>query len=80
MPPWLADMRRSLSGHWVIEQEKHAFKGPGRIVYRVPDVEKAKEWRRKVPGAGPVFDSPIGVVFLVGASFLVLGPGGVDSK
>jgi catechol 2,3-dioxygenase-like lactoylglutathione lyase family enzyme len=56
------------------------FKGPRRIVYRVSDVEKAKEWYRQVLGAGPVFDSPIGVVFLVGASFLVLGPGGVDSK
>ncbi len=51
------------------------FKGLKRIVYRVSDMEKAKQWYRQVLGAEPVFDSPVGVVFLVGGSFLALMPG-----
>ncbi len=50
------------------------LKGPGRIVYRVSDMEKAKQWYGRVLGAEPVFDSPVGIVFLVGASTLILAP------
>ena len=50
------------------------FKSPGRIVYGVSDLEKAKEWYRQVLGMEPVFDSPVGVVFLVGPSALILAP------
>jgi methyltransferase (TIGR00027 family) len=50
------------------------FKGPGRIVYGVSDLEKAKEWYRRVLGEEPVFDSPVGVAFLVGTSILSLAP------
>jgi methyltransferase (TIGR00027 family) len=57
-----------------IRQEKHMFKSPGRIVYRVSDLEKAKEWYRQILGNEPVFDSPVGVVFLVGTSILGLAP------
>ena len=48
------------------------FKNPGRIVYRVSDLEKAKEWYRQVLGADPVIDSPVGVVFAIGESVLIL--------
>lgn len=51
------------------------FKGLRRVVYRVSDVEKAKQWYGQVLGAMPVFDSPMGVVFRVGPSALVLAPG-----
>ena len=50
------------------------FKSPGRIVYGVSDLEKAKEWYRQVLGKEPVFDSPVGVAFLVGTSVLGLAP------
>ena len=50
------------------------FKFPGRIVYGVSDLQKAKEWYRQVLGKEPVFESPIGVVFLVGASTFGLAP------
>ncbi len=50
------------------------FKSPGRIVYGVSDLQKAKEWYRQVLGKEPVFESPIGVVFLVGACILGLAP------
>jgi methyltransferase (TIGR00027 family) len=50
------------------------FKGTGRIVYGVSDLEKAKEWYRKILRKEPVFDSPISVIFLVGTTFLILAP------
>jgi len=50
------------------------FKSPARIVYRVSNVEKAKEWYRQILGKEPVFDSPLGAVFLVGTSILFLAP------
>lgn len=50
------------------------FKSPGRIVHGVSNLQKAKEWYRQVLGKEPVFESPIGVVFLVGASTLCLTP------
>ncbi len=50
------------------------FKDLGRIVYRVSDMEKAKQWYRRVLDAEPMFDSPVAVVFLVGTSSLVLAP------
>ena len=56
------------------------FKGPKRVVYRVQDLEKAKQWYGQVLDAAPVFDSPIGVVFLVGASALFLAPDGSPSN
>ena len=56
------------------------FKGPGRIIYHVSDLEKAKQWYRQVLDAEPVFDSPVGVVFLVGASTLILAPGASASN
>ena len=58
------------------------FKNPGRIVYGVSDLAKAKEWYRQVLGKEPVFDSPVAVAFLVGASVLSLTPhiGASDGK
>ncbi len=56
------------------------FKSPGRIVYRVLDIEKAKQWYRQVLDADPVFDSPFAVAFPAGASTLVLVPGTGASK
>jgi methyltransferase (TIGR00027 family) len=50
------------------------FKSPGRIVYSVSDLQKAKEWYRQVLDREPVFDSPMGVAFLVGTSILALAP------
>ena len=37
-------------------------------------MKKAKEWYRQVLGKEPVFDSPVGVAFLVGPSVLSLAP------
>ena len=50
------------------------FKSPGRIIYGVSDLEKAKQWYRQVLGKEPVFDSPVGVAFPVGTSVLGLAP------
>jgi methyltransferase (TIGR00027 family) len=55
------------------------FKGLNRVVYRVPDLEKAKEWYRQVLGMDPVFDSPVAITFAVGSSALILMPGDGDS-
>ncbi len=48
------------------------FKSPARIVYRVADLEKAKEWYRRFLGTDPVVDSPLGVMFRIGESVLVI--------
>jgi len=48
------------------------FKSPGRIVYGVSDLEKAKEWYQQVLGKKPVFDSPLGVGFHLGSTVLSL--------
>jgi methyltransferase (TIGR00027 family) len=50
------------------------FKGVKRVVYRVPDLEKAKEWYAQVLGMNPVLDSPVAVTFVVGSSALILIP------
>jgi methyltransferase (TIGR00027 family) len=52
------------------------FKDLGRIVYRVSDMEKAKQWYGQVLDAEPIFDSPVAVAFLVGTCNLVLAPDG----
>ena len=50
------------------------FKSPRRVVYGVSDLTKAKEWYKRLLDREPVFDSPFGVVFLVGTSVLGLEP------
>ena len=50
------------------------FKGVKRVIYRVPDLEKAKKWYGQVLGMNPVFDSPVAVTFVVGSSALILVP------
>lgn len=44
------------------------------IVYRVPDLDRAKQWYQKVVGKPPVFDSSIVVIFAVGDGMLNLTP------
>jgi catechol 2,3-dioxygenase-like lactoylglutathione lyase family enzyme len=51
------------------------FKGLKRVIYRVPDLEKAREWYRQVLAMDPVFDSPVAITFAVGSSALILVPG-----
>ncbi len=50
------------------------FKRLIRVAYRVSDIEKAKNWYRKILEAEPKFDSPFAVIFPVGDSELVLTP------
>ncbi len=50
------------------------FKAPKRVVYHVPDIEKAKRWYGEILNADPIFDSPMVVVFLVEGTALFLSP------
>jgi methyltransferase (TIGR00027 family) len=50
------------------------FQGLRSIVYKVPDIEKAKNWYSKVFDTKPIFDMPFAVVFSIGDSFLGLTP------
>ncbi len=50
------------------------FKSLNRVVYRVPDVNKGKQWYRNVLDKAPVFDAPFAVVFPIGEFELVLAP------
>ncbi len=45
-----------------------------RIVYQVPDLTAAKNWYATFLGLEPVFDTPLGVIFLVGDNTLSLVP------
>ena len=44
------------------------------ILYRVPNLDTAKQWYQKVLGKPPIFDSPIVVVFTIGDVLLNLTP------
>lgn len=44
------------------------------VSYRVPDLERAKQWYRALLGCDPAFDSPMAVIFTVGDSALTLLP------
>ncbi|MGA3023332.1 MAG: SAM-dependent methyltransferase [Bryobacteraceae bacterium] len=49
------------------------------VAYRVSDLQKAKQWYRDILGKGPVFDSPVAVIFMVADAVLSLVPA-VDSS
>ena len=51
------------------------FKDLKRVVYQVTDMERAKQWYRKVLEKEPTIDLPFAVIFQVGGSDLVLVPG-----
>jgi catechol 2,3-dioxygenase-like lactoylglutathione lyase family enzyme len=42
------------------------FLGLRTVIYRAPDLEKAREWYSSVLGFGPYFDQPFYVRFKVG--------------
>jgi catechol 2,3-dioxygenase-like lactoylglutathione lyase family enzyme len=42
------------------------------VTYRVPDLDRGREWYQRVLGAAPVHVSPFAVVFVVGDSTLTL--------
>jgi lactoylglutathione lyase len=44
------------------------------ILYRVPNLDTAKQWYQKVLGKPPIFDSPMVVVFTIGDVLLNLTP------
>lgn len=44
------------------------------VSYRVPDLERAKQWYRTLLNCEPAFDSPMAVIFAVGDSSLTLLP------
>jgi methyltransferase (TIGR00027 family) len=58
----------------------HGFAGelmltnPGRVVYPVPDLPKAKAWYSELLEVAPVLDAPFAVAFRVGETSLVLSP------
>lgn len=47
---------------------------PGRVVYPVSDLQKAKGWYSELLEAAPVLDSPFAVAFKIGETVLVLAP------
>ena len=51
------------------------FKRLKRIVYQVRDLTAAKSWYSTFLGFEPVFDTSLGVIFLVGDNTLSLVPG-----
>lgn len=53
------------------------FKGLRTVIYKVDDIEKAKEWYSSALGFSPYFDQPFYVGFNVGGYELGLDP---DSK
>lgn len=50
------------------------FKSLKRIVYKVPDLEKAKEWYSSILGSQPLLDNPYAVIFMIGNNSLSLIP------
>lgn len=50
------------------------FTGLRAIVYRVADLDRARQWYQKVIGKAPAFDSPIVVMFAIGDATLNLVP------
>lgn len=48
------------------------YQGLKSVTYRVPDIEKAKNWYAKVFNLSPIYDSPFLVVFLIGDSTFAL--------
>jgi methyltransferase (TIGR00027 family) len=48
------------------------FQGLRGIVYKVSDIEKARDWYSKVFDTKPVFDMPFAVVFAIGDSIFAL--------
>ena len=50
------------------------FQGLRTVIYKVDDLEKAKEWYSGVVGFGPYFDQPFYVGFNVGGFELGLDP------
>jgi lactoylglutathione lyase len=50
------------------------FQGLRGIVYKVSDIEKAKDWYRKVFDTKPFLDTSLAVLFSVGDSVFALSP------
>jgi methyltransferase (TIGR00027 family) len=50
------------------------FQGLKSITYKVPDIEKARNWYSKVFDTKPFLDTSFGVIFLVGDSSFGLSP------
>ncbi len=50
------------------------FQGLKSITYKVPDIEKAKNWYSKVFDTKPIIDTSFGVIFSVGDSSFGLSP------
>lgn len=57
---------------------KSEFLGLRTCIYKVPDIEKAKEWYSKILGIQPYFDEPFYVGFNVGGYELGLQPDETD--
>lgn len=55
------------------------LKGLRTVIYKVDDIEKAKEWYSSVLGFGPYFDEPFYVGYNVGGYELGLDPDAADS-
>jgi methyltransferase (TIGR00027 family) len=51
------------------------FRNLKRVVYQVPDVEKAKDWYSSFLKQEPAFDSPIAAIFKIGDSTMTLAKG-----
>jgi len=53
-------------------------KGLGTVIYRVPDLNRAKAWYAAAFGQTPYFDEPFYVGFSIGGYELGLDPGSPD--
>jgi methyltransferase (TIGR00027 family) len=58
----------------ILQEEIKMFQGLRGIAYKVPDIDKAKNWYSKVFEAKPFLDSSFVVLFSVGDSNLSLSP------
>lgn len=70
------DINRSTNNikHWYNYKNRFMFLGLRTALYKVDDIERAKDWYTKVLGVEPYFDEPFYVGYSVGGFELGLDP------
>ncbi len=72
-------MNRKIHPDETSGRELEMLHGLRTAIYRVDDIEEAKEWYAKVLGFGPYFDEPFYAGFDVGGFELGLSPGKLET-
>jgi lactoylglutathione lyase len=67
-------MQRNLHLYFLIHGMQKEFLGLRTAIYKVPDLEKAKQWYTKVFETTPYFDMPFYIGFNIGGYELGLQP------